>query len=202
MTLVNDHMYPLDLRQQRSLLDDILVRRETHLEIGGTQAVVLLFSLSWRAFQDDSSDGRGPSFKLESPVGKGGKGDNDEEGSRLAFPLDKIGDEGNRLDRFPETLRKVLAVIMTGRCAHHFVRQNPIQPVVVQTDHPLQPLNLVVLKGTAAQHVRLPCYPLLYSMRDSVVIHLARFLLCTFLFSILPPSTERCFARWSFLLFK
>ena len=36
MTFVDNHVYPLDLREKGSLLNDVLIRSEADLEVGGT----------------------------------------------------------------------------------------------------------------------------------------------------------------------
>lgn len=77
MTFVDNHVYPLDLAQQRSLLDDVLVRREADLEVERSDLVVLILSLGRGAFENHRSDGRCPFLELHRPIGQGGQGDND-----------------------------------------------------------------------------------------------------------------------------
>ena len=54
----------------------------------------------------------------------------------------------------------------------HLIRQNPIQPIIIQTDHPLQALELVLLQRPADQDRRLPRHLLADPVRDGVVVHL------------------------------
>lgn len=104
MTFVDDHVNPLDPAQKRPLLDNVLVRRQTHLEVDGTQARIGLSTDSRRSLEDKSTNGRSPALKLHGPVGKGGKRDDDKEGTRLLLFFNEVSDQRYCLDSFTKTL--------------------------------------------------------------------------------------------------
>ena len=45
VTLINDHVYPLDLAENRSFLDNVLVSRQADLEIDSSKASILISTL-------------------------------------------------------------------------------------------------------------------------------------------------------------
>ena len=97
-------MDPFDLGQQRSFLDDILVGSHTDLEIARSDSTILFLSLEWTTFENDTSNGRCPSFKLEGPIGQCRQRNEDEERTGLTFLFNQVGDERDCLDCFSETL--------------------------------------------------------------------------------------------------
>ena len=100
MTLVDNHMNPLNLRQQLSVLDDIFVRREEDLEISVLDFDLSSASLGGRTFVRDHSNGRGPFLELHDPVWHCRQRDDDEERSILLFRFDEESDESDRLNSF------------------------------------------------------------------------------------------------------
>jgi hypothetical protein len=85
---------------------------------------------------------------------------------------------------------------------HHLVGKDTIQSVVVQTDHPLQTLDLVVLQSTARKDRRLASDLLLYAVGHGVVVDLSRLGLGVLFLSVLSASSEHCLVRRSILDFE
>ena len=104
VTLVDDHMDPLDLGEEGTILDDVLVRREEDLEAALTNLPLRLLALRRRALVRDHLDRRRPLFELHDPVGHRRERDDDEEGAVLLLRLDKERDERDCLDRLAESL--------------------------------------------------------------------------------------------------
>lgn len=104
VTFIDNHVDPLDLGEQQPFLNNVLVRRQTHLEIDGADTGVDVFTLRGRAFENGRTDPGRPSFEFHRPIGQGGQGDNDEERAGLAFLFDEVGDERDGLDGLAETL--------------------------------------------------------------------------------------------------
>lgn len=107
MSLVDDHVHPLDFGEERSVLDDVFVRREEDLEVALSNLPLRLLPLRWRTFVRDHLDRGRPLFKLHDPVGHRREGDDDEEGAVLLLRFDEERDEGDGLDRFPESLQSM-----------------------------------------------------------------------------------------------
>lgn len=97
-------MHPLDLSQQGLLPDDILERRDEHLEVARLDLDSGVPSSLRRSLVDYGRDRGRPFLKLECPVGDGGERDNDEVRAVLLLGLDEEGDEGEGLDGFAQTL--------------------------------------------------------------------------------------------------
>lgn len=57
-------------------------------------------------------------------------------------------------------------------CTYHLICEDPIEMVIVQTDHPLETLDLVVLKSPANEDRGLLRDLLLDPMRDRIIVHL------------------------------
>lgn len=104
MSFIDNHVDPFDLGQQRSFLDDILVGSHTDLEITRSDSTILFLSLEWTTFENDTSNGRCPSFEFKSPIGQCRERYKDEERTGLTFLFNQVGDERDCLDRFSETL--------------------------------------------------------------------------------------------------
>jgi len=70
MTLIDDHVDPFDLGEERSILDDILVSGEQNVEIGIPH--LLLFNLAsiWSSSIADEVDTRCPFLEFMLPVRK------------------------------------------------------------------------------------------------------------------------------------
>ena len=55
----------------------------------------------------------------------------------------------------------------------HLICQNAVQAVVVQTNHPLQTLELILLELTANKDLGLHRNPLIDTIRDAIILGLA-----------------------------
>lgn len=106
VALVDNHVHPLDLAEQRLLADDVLERRDDDLELARLDPRGRVSTGLGRALEDDGRHCRRPLFKLERPVGDGRQGDDNEERTPLLLLLDQERDERKRLDRLSETLQK------------------------------------------------------------------------------------------------
>lgn len=102
--LTDDHVYPLQLAQMRSVLDDVFIRRQHDLKVSHPQLLLQLSSLGWVSFVCDHLDGRRPLGEFSGPVSHGRERDNDEIRPPLLFHFNQEGDKGDRLDGFAETL--------------------------------------------------------------------------------------------------
>lgn len=134
----DNHMQPLHFTQNRAVFDDVLVSRQQDMESTHAKISLQRSALSGIAFVGDDLDGWSPFGKLPGPIGHGRKRNNDEVRTTLIFGFDKKRDEGNSLNGFSQTLRSnVSKGINYARSDYHFVGQDSIQFIVVQTDHPL-----------------------------------------------------------------
>lgn len=104
MSLIDDHVQPLDLGQKWSILDDVLVSRQENLEVPLSDLLLCRFTLSRSSFVRDDSDGRSPSFEFGNPVRHRRERDDDEVGTGLLLVFDEVRDERESLNRLPETL--------------------------------------------------------------------------------------------------
>lgn len=104
VTFVDDHMNPLDLGEQRSIFDDVFVRRKQDLELSLANFPLRLFSLGRRPLVRNHLDGRSPLFELHDPIRHRRKGNDDEERTVLLLRFDEEGDEGDGLNRLSESL--------------------------------------------------------------------------------------------------
>ena len=104
MTFIDNHVDPLDLTQNWSILDDILVGRQEDLELARAHIALEHTTLGGVALVRDGLNGGSPLGELSGPIGHGGQGDDDEVGSSLPFHLDQEGNERDGLDGFTETL--------------------------------------------------------------------------------------------------
>lgn len=127
VTLVDDHVEPLGLGEEGSVLhvsrprsalngggrkrgrevthlDDILVRRQQHLKVTPPNLTLRRLPLRRRPLVTHQLYARRPFIKLGDPVGHGREGDDDEVRTGLTLLFDQVGDEGEGLDRFAETL--------------------------------------------------------------------------------------------------
>lgn len=104
MTLVDDHVHPLDLAEERLLPNDVLECRDKDLEVAALDLCSRDSTSFDRSLEDDSRDRRRPLLELERPVGDRRERDDDEVGALLLLGFDEEGDERERLDRLSETL--------------------------------------------------------------------------------------------------
>lgn len=71
VALVNNHVLPLDLRQHRPVLDDVVKRRQQHLEVPVLDLLLLdVLADIRRALVANHRDGRRPLFEFKRPVGE------------------------------------------------------------------------------------------------------------------------------------
>jgi hypothetical protein len=56
---------------------------------------------------------------------------------------------------------------------HHLIRKDPVQLIVIQTNHPLQPLQLIILQLATNEYARLLRDLLRNSMGNCIIIDLA-----------------------------
>lgn len=104
MTLINNHMQPLDLGEQRAIFDDVLISREQDLEVARANLVLRILALVGGALVGNHLDRGGPFLEFRDPVGHGREGNDDEVGAVLLFGFDEEGNEREGLDRFAESL--------------------------------------------------------------------------------------------------
>ena len=97
-------MHPLHLTQNRAILDDILIRRQQHLEVARPDLALQYLPLRRVALVRDHLDARRPLCELARPVRHGRERHDDEVRPALLLDLDKVGNERDRLNRLAETL--------------------------------------------------------------------------------------------------
>ena len=56
MTLIYDHVYPLDLREDGPVFDNVFVGGEENLELAPANGLLLLFASIWRALVHNFGD--------------------------------------------------------------------------------------------------------------------------------------------------
>ena len=154
VTFVDDHVQPLDFTQDRSVLDDKLVRGEENLELPAADLLRVVLTLVRRSLVHDARDRWRPLFELVVPVRQGTERHDDQEGARLLLLLNEVRDERDSLDSFAET---------------HLVGKNTVQVVVVERNHPLKTLELVILERATNQVGRL-CRDFLFNTVSNLVV--------------------------------
>lgn len=157
MSFVNDHVDPLVPGEQRSILDDVLVRREQDLEVALTDLPSCRFALHRCAFVSDDLDRGSPFLELHDPVRHRRQRDNDEEGPILLLHLDQVREKRDRLNGFAET---------------HLVRENAVDVIVVERHHPFETFDLVLFQFATNKDRRLRFDFLLDPVRNLVVVDL------------------------------
>ena len=93
VTFVDDHVQPLDFTQDRSVLDDKLVRGEENLELPVADLLRVVLTLVRRSLVHDARDRWRPLFELVVPVRQGTERHDDQEGARLLLLLNEVRDE-------------------------------------------------------------------------------------------------------------
>ena len=68
MTFINNHVEPLDLAEDRSILDDKFVRGQEDLKLSISDLILVYLSSIGRPFVHDSLDARCPLLKLVVPI--------------------------------------------------------------------------------------------------------------------------------------
>lgn len=129
------------LRYDLSLHIDESVGRPTWKERTKTHP----FFLS--TLEQNDVEPRYPSLKLSRPVVERTLGDDDEVRTVNSSIEFEVTEERDRLKRFTESLptRRVSRGLwkMEGT-TDHFVGENSVDSVVMKSDHPVQPLNLIL----------------------------------------------------------
>lgn len=149
MRLINDDVLPGQLFERGFLALADLVRSDTHIEPlsqdrllanGGTLILVTA--------EDDCAEARDPVRKLARPVVERRFGhDNQVRAGDIAVNL-QVAEKRDCLERLAETLfRHSIQYSMSAagsKPSYHLVGQNPVDTVVVQADHPVETLDLIV----------------------------------------------------------
>mmetsp|Transcript_8845 Transcript_8845/g.30409 ORF Transcript_8845/g.30409 Transcript_8845/m.30409 type:complete len:769 (-) Transcript_8845:151-2457(-) len=139
--LVDDDVPPVELLQVALLLDDHLVRSHADVELSWRdELLLLLVPLLLVAVELPGADHRAPPLELIHPVVQRGLGDDHKVWAGDSPELVQVAQERDRLQRFSQA---------------HLVRQDAVDSVVVQVDHPIQALELVVAHGPELDAARL-----------------------------------------------
>ena len=70
MSLIDNHVYPLDFTKDGTILDNELISREQDLELTPADLLLVLFSSIRRSLVNNSLDTRRPLLEFIVPVGK------------------------------------------------------------------------------------------------------------------------------------
>mmetsp|Transcript_27928 Transcript_27928/g.26964 ORF Transcript_27928/g.26964 Transcript_27928/m.26964 type:complete len:446 (-) Transcript_27928:715-2052(-) len=157
VALIHDDVLPGDLAEGGLVVEDVLVGGDDHMELIILEVLSQEGPLMLLALVDDLPDAGGPLVELHDPVGDDREGHHNQERALAALALDEVREQGDGLD---------------GLAQPHLVRQDPIQVIVEQTHHPVQPYHLVRLQHPPTQQLRLSHDLLRDRVRDRVV-HLA-----------------------------
>uniref|UniRef100_A0AAG5DLD8 Uncharacterized protein n=1 Tax=Anopheles atroparvus TaxID=41427 RepID=A0AAG5DLD8_ANOAO len=128
--LVDHHVAPVEPLERRLLADAHLVRRDAHVPLARRQHVPnervarLLV-----ADQAHGSDRRTPACELVHPVLQRRLRHDHDVRSRVVAQVFQVAEQRDRLQCLTEA---------------HLVRQDPVDAVLVQRNHPVQPADLVV----------------------------------------------------------
>ena len=107
MSFVDDHVDPFVLAEEWAVLDDILVRREAHLERIVPHLVLDALPGQRWTLVVDNLDCRCPLGKLQLPIRHGRQRNDDKEWTRLLFDVDEVGEERDCLDSLAQTLSSI-----------------------------------------------------------------------------------------------
>mmetsp|Transcript_15987 Transcript_15987/g.36869 ORF Transcript_15987/g.36869 Transcript_15987/m.36869 type:complete len:311 (+) Transcript_15987:781-1713(+) len=146
MSLVNDQVLPGNLAKGSLLLQHGFVRANKCIEavlalLGLQEGITSLRALILGAAHAHSVDRRRPLAKLFYPVPHDGLGDDDNMWACHATGLAKVCQERDGLESLSQS---------------HFVCENTIYTVVVEFDHPIQTLQLILAHfAVICQHFRL-----------------------------------------------
>mmetsp|Transcript_13968 Transcript_13968/g.34953 ORF Transcript_13968/g.34953 Transcript_13968/m.34953 type:complete len:377 (+) Transcript_13968:1858-2988(+) len=136
--LVDDEVSPVELLEQVLLLDDHLERGDADVKLSGHHEVVLLvLTFLCVAVELDGSKHGAPPSHLVHPVAESGLGYDDEVWSRNSAVLVQVSEQGDGLQCLSET---------------HLVGEDSVDAVVVQVNHPVESLELVL--AHLARHAR------------------------------------------------
>ena len=127
---VDDDVTPMKLLQRSLLLDDHFVRRHAHVETARHQKLGLLrLALFGVSVKLERANHRTPTLKLVHPVTERGFRHDNHVRSGNTPVFGEVTEKRNRLQRLPET---------------HLVRQDAVDAVIEQSNHPVQTRNLVL----------------------------------------------------------
>ncbi|KAH9409282.1 hypothetical protein TYRP_010285 [Tyrophagus putrescentiae] len=159
VALVDDHVLPLDLRQHRLVLDDVLVGGEEDVELVRLQLRGQVAPGLGRACRGKEGKGLENSQQNKSqhlPL-YGILTTDGAHRSNSSIQLLSIGDQGNGLN---------------GLAQAHLIGENAIEVVVVQRDEPLQAEQLVLLQLAVLQQRTLLGDALVDAVGNVVVVDL------------------------------
>lgn len=160
--LVDDDVFPGELLESRLFAETELVRRDEHVErlghdLGrnhrrldnqhGSSSGDGTHSLLLVALEKHNVEPGHPALKLARPVLKRTLGHNHEMGTMDALVKLEVAEEGDGLQRLAESLGR--SVMPAKPRTHHLVGEDAVDSVVVQPDHPVESLHLVLAHLTA-----------------------------------------------------
>mmetsp|Transcript_8403 Transcript_8403/g.31623 ORF Transcript_8403/g.31623 Transcript_8403/m.31623 type:complete len:278 (-) Transcript_8403:245-1078(-) len=129
MRFVDDQKPPRNLAQGALLPQDAFIARDEHIELAGAHVLDEdALPLRLAPQQLERPDLGAPARELAHPVAAHGLRNDHDVRAGVLPRFAQVGEEADRLQRLPQT---------------HFVRQDAVDAVVVQADHPVQPLQLV-----------------------------------------------------------
>eukprot|EP00968_Pinguiococcus_pyrenoidosus_P021741 scaffold2908_cov257-Pinguiococcus_pyrenoidosus.AAC.2 len=134
MRLVDDHVAPGELGEGSPLPIGDLVGRDHDIPLSIVAVVGLqnildeVLALFSGAVEADHAKRRTPPRELVHPVAEGGLGDQDDVRASDVLVLHHVAQDADRLQRLAES---------------HLVRQDAVDAVLVQANHPVQALKLV-----------------------------------------------------------
>mmetsp|Transcript_23353 Transcript_23353/g.44306 ORF Transcript_23353/g.44306 Transcript_23353/m.44306 type:complete len:236 (+) Transcript_23353:3085-3792(+) len=141
MRLVDNEVLPRNATQTRLLLQHGLVRAHQRVELvrpphlrGFQKFLARLVPLVLRAAHAHGANGRTPPPEFLDPISHHGLGDDDDVRSLHPPCLAHVGQERNGLQCLSQS---------------HLVRQYSVNAVIVQFDHPVQTLQLVLVHRAA-----------------------------------------------------
>src|ERR1700754_3996592 len=79
MSFVDNHVKPLDFAKDRPIFDNEFVSGEQDLEVAVSDLLLMILTLRWRAFVDNSLNAWRPLLEFVVPVGECAEGHNDQE---------------------------------------------------------------------------------------------------------------------------
>ena len=136
VAFVHYDVLPVDLAEGAFVVEDELVRGQHHVvlvvfEDGRQERPLLLLALV-----GNHLNGGGPLLEFVLPVVDSDQRHHHQERSLVALALNEVGKQRNCLDGFAQA---------------HLVSENPIQIVVVEGQHPVEPKHLVRLQQASHQ---------------------------------------------------
>mgnify|MGYP006897111746 CR=1 FL=1 len=134
MTLVNHYVLPVIFAQLQPVLENEIVGCDANVPFSRFHDLQSLSSSVGIALVHYLANGRSPFLELGHPVRNSRERSYYQERPVVLFVLDQVTNQRYCLDRLAQT---------------HFVRQYPVQIVVVQRHQPLKTVHLVPLQLTS-----------------------------------------------------